>query len=78
MSRKNRNPHPRKPSLTDRYDLDYVNLPECRKFNRIIVKPLKTIFVNLDAEFWSDDFYVVRSLNDPMMRRIERKLGGVA
>lgn len=78
MSRKNRNPHPRKPSLTDRYDLDYVNLPEYRRYNRIIVKPLKTIFVNLDADFWSDDFYVVRSFNDPIMRRIERRIGGAA
>lgn len=77
MSRKNRNPHPCKPSLTDRYDLDYVNLPEFRRYNRIIVRPLKTIFVNLDAAFWSDDFYVVRSFNDPMMRKIERKIGGV-
>lgn len=78
MSRKNRNPHPRKPSLTDRYDLDYVNLPEYARYNRVIVKPLKTIFVNLDADFWSDDFYVIRSFSDPMMRKIERKIGGVA
>ena len=78
MARKNRNPHPRKPSLTDRYDIDYVNLPEYHRYNRIIVKSLKTIFVNLDADFWSDDFYVVRSFNDPIMRRIERRIGGAA
>lgn len=76
MSRKNRNPHPSKPSLTDRYDLDYVYLPECRRYNRIIVRPLKTIFVNLDADFWADDFYVVRSFSDPMMRKLERRIGG--
>lgn len=78
MSRKNRNPHPRKPSLTDRYDLDYVYLPEYPRYNRIVVRPLKTIFVNLDADFWSDDFYVVRNLNDPIMRKIEGKIGGAA
>lgn len=78
MARKNRNQHPRRPSLTDRYDLDYVALPEYRHYNRIIVKPLKTIYVNLDADFDADDFCVVRSFNDPMLRRIERRIGGVA
>lgn len=74
MSRKNRNPHPRKPSLTDRYDLDYVNLPEYPQYNRIVVKPFKTIYVNLDADFWADDFYVVRHMHDPVMRKIIRHI----
>lgn len=78
MARKNRNPHPRKPSLTNNYDLDYVNLPEYPQFNRIIVKPYKTIYVNLDADFWADDFHVVRHMADPVMRKIERKIGGAA
>ena len=78
MARKNRNPHPRKPSLTNRYDLDYVNLPEYPKYNRIIVKPFKTIFVNLDADFWADDFHVVRHMADPVMRLIECRIGGAA
>ena len=78
MARKNRNRHPSRPTLTDRYDLDYVGLPEYKHYNRIIVRPLKTIFVNLDADFWSDDFYVVRSMNEPIMRKIEKKLGGAA
>ena len=75
MSRKNRNPHPRKPSLTDRYDLDYVNLPEYPQYNRIIVKPYKTVYVNLDADFWADGFYVVRHMSDPVMRKIMCRVG---
>ena len=74
MARHNRPKHPRRPILTDRYDLDYVNLPEHPRFNRIIVKPLKTIFVNLDASFDADDFYVVRNLHDPVMRLIEGRI----
>lgn len=74
MARHNRPKHPRRPTLADRYDLDYVNLPEYPGFIRIIVKPLKTIFVNLDASFDADDFYVVRNLHDPMMRLIEGRI----
>ena len=78
MARHNHPKHPRRATLPDRYDLDYVSLPEYPQFIRVIVKPLKTIFVNLDADFDADDFYVVRSLNDPIMRKIESRIGGAA
>lgn len=74
MSRKNRNPHPRRPSLTDRYDLDYVNLPEYPRYNRIVVKPYKTIYVNLDADFDADDFHVVRGYSDPILKKIADRI----
>ena len=74
MARHNHPKHPRKPSLTNNYDLDYVNLPEHPGFIHIIVKPLKTMYVNLDASFDADDFYVVRNLHDPVMRLIEGRI----
>ena len=76
MARRNYPKHPRKSILTDRYDLDYINLPEYPNYCKIIVRPLKTIYVNLDADFDSDDFYVVRGFNDPIMRKIESRMGG--
>ena len=74
MAIHNRPKHPRRPILTDRYDLDDVNLPEHPGFTRIIVKPLKTMLVNLDADFNADDFYVVSNLNDPIMRKIAERI----
>lgn len=78
MARHNRPKHPRNPIFTDRYDLDYVSLPEFPHLIRIVAKPLKTVYVNLDADFDADDFYVVRSFNDPIMRKIESRIGGAA
>lgn len=78
MARRNHPKHTRHPVLVDRYDLDYVNLPEYPQFIRVVVRPLKTIFVNLDADFDADDFYVVRGLHDPIMRKIESRIGGAA
>ena len=74
MARHNHPKHPRIPILTDRYDLDYVNLPEYPQLIRIIVKPLKTIYVNLDADFTADDFHVARQLDDPIMRMIAERM----
>ena len=74
MSRKNHNPHPRYPILSKHYDLDYVNLPEYPNFVRVVAKPLKTIYVNLDADFNADDFYVARDFNDRILRLIAERM----
>ena len=77
MARRNRPKHPSRPNPTDRYELDYVHLPQYTNYNRIVVKPMKTVFVNLDADFWADEMYVVRSCNDPVYRDMQ-KAGVVA
>ena len=74
MARRNYPKHPRKSILTDRYDLDYINLPEYPNYCKIIVRPLKTIYVNLDAGFDSDDTHVVRNMNDRILRIIEERI----
>jgi hypothetical protein len=74
MSRKNRNPHPRKPSLTDRYDMDYVNLPEYPQYCSVVAVPLKTIFYNLDADPHADDFYVAKHYGDKVMKTLAKKI----
>lgn len=74
MGRKNRNPHPRRFSLRDRYDLDYVNLPEYPMYLHIIVGAHKTIYVNLDADFGADGVHTVRRKNDPILRMIAKRL----
>lgn len=77
MARRNHPKHPkrtRKNFFSDRYDLDYVSLPECPGLIRIIAKPYKTIYINLDADFLADDFYVVRDDDDKIMRMIAERI----
>lgn len=74
MARHNRPKHPRNPIFTDRYDLDYVSLPEFPHLIRIVAKPLKTIFVNLDADFLADDFYVARNMDDRILQMIAERI----
>lgn len=79
MPRRNHNPRGRsRSSLIDRYDTDYISLPEYPQYNSIVAIPLKTIFYNLDAACGANDFYVIRSFDDPMMRKLEKKIGGAA
>lgn len=74
MARHNHPKHPRTPIFTDRYDLDYVSLPEYPGLIRVISRPTKTIYINLDADFFADDFHVAKHLDDPIMRMIEERL----
>ena len=74
MARHNHPKHTRKFNLVDRYDLDYVNLPEFPDLIRVVVKPLKTIYVNLDADFDAVDIHVARNMNDRILRAIEERI----
>lgn len=76
MARKNRNPHPRKSRLEDRFDRDYVNLPEYPNYTTITIIPLKTIFINLDAKEGANDFHVARSERDAVARKVLRRIEG--
>lgn len=79
MPRRNHSNHARRKSnIQDRFDTDFVNLPEYPQYITITVIPLKTIFYNLDAACGANDFCVIRSFNDPMMRKLEKQIGGAA
>lgn len=74
MPRRNRTRRPNRPRMEDRFDRDYVNLPEYRQYNTIVVLPMKTIFVNLDADPRADDFYVVKHYGDRVFRKLEKHI----
>ena len=79
MPRRNHSNHAkRKSNIQDRFDTDYVSMPEFPQYTSIAVVPLKTIFYNLDAASGANDFCVIRSFNDPIMRKLEKKIGGAA
>lgn len=60
--------------IADRYDTDYVNLPEYPQYNSVVAVPLKTIFYNLDAAPGADDFHVAKHYGDPVLKKLARKI----
>lgn len=74
MGRKNRSKKGGQQNMIDRYDREYISLPEYPQYKTITAIPLKTILINLEAGRRADDFYVARSENDPVLRRIIKKI----
>lgn len=73
MARKNRNPHPaRKPGKTDRYDVDYVFLPEAPEIAAVAVPSMKTVYKNLSCAPWADEMHIAKSEKDKYLAMIRR------
>ena len=72
MGRHNHKKHIRR--IEDRYDGDYIGLPEQPRIRRIIAVPLKTIYINIDADPDADEIYTAKSWCDPILHMIVRKL----
>lgn len=64
----------RRPGIADRWDSDYIDLPEHPEISRIHAVPLKTVYRNIAAAPWAREVYEIRSWNDPMMDIIGRKI----
>ena len=73
MARKNRNPHPaRRPDRTDRFDVDYVFLPEAPEIAAVAVPQMKTIYKNLSCAPWADTVHEVKGEKDKYLSMIRR------
>ena len=73
MPRKNHNPHPpRKPDAADRFDVDYIFLPEAPEIAAVIVPRMKTIFRNMSCAPWADTAHEVKSEKDKYLAMIRR------
>ena len=64
----------RKSGLLDRYDTDWISMPEYPQYNSVVAIPLKTIFYNLDAASNANDFYVARHYGDPVLKKLAQKI----
>lgn len=64
----------RKSGLLDRYDTDWISLPEYPRYNSIVAIPLKTIFYNLDAAPGANDFHVAKHYGDPVLKKLAKKI----
>ncbi|MBP3411380.1 MAG: hypothetical protein J6M10_10345 [Clostridia bacterium] len=74
MPRRNYSKHPSRQAFEDCFDRDYVNLPEYPQYNTVTVLPMKTIFVNLDADPHADDFYVVKHYGDRVFKKLAKRI----
>lgn len=73
MPRKNHNSHPhRRPDTTDRFDVDYISLPEAPEIAAVIVPRMKTIFRNMSCAPWADTVHEAKSEKDKYLAMIRR------
>ena len=75
MARHNYPKNGRRTTVADRYDTDYVSLPEYPQYCSVVAVPLKTIFYNMDAAPGADDFYVTRCESDPVFKKLAKRIG---
>lgn len=74
MARKNRNPHPCKAHLSERYDVDYVFLPDCPEIAAVAVPSMKTIYRNMACAPWADTVHTAKDDKDKYMAMIRRAI----
>lgn len=74
MARRNYPKRGRRTRLEDKFDRDYAHLPEYPQYTTITIIPMKTIFINMDAAPWANDFHVARSENDPVAKKLIRRM----
>lgn len=73
MGRKNRNPHPtRRSEPVDRYDVDYVFLPEAPEIAAVVAPRMKTIYKNLSCAPWADTVHEAKSEKDKYLTMIRK------
>ena len=73
MARKNRNPHPaRKTDRTDRYDVDYVFLPQAPEIAAGVAPMMKTVYRNMSCAPWADTVPEAKNEKDKYLTMIRR------
>ena len=75
MGRKNHPNHPiRRPDRTDRYDVDYVFLPEAPEIAAVTVPWMKTTYRNMSCAPWADTVHEAKDNKDKYLAMIRRAL----
>ena len=75
MSRKNHNPRMvHRAEKRERYDVDYVFLPECPEIAAIAVPMLKTIYRNMSCAPWADAVHEAKDDKDKYLTMIRRAI----
>lgn len=70
MGRHNHIRRQKRGSMADRYDSDYIDLPEYPQIARINAVPLKTVYHNIAAADWATEIYTAQSWSDKVLQLI--------
>lgn len=70
MSRHNNSKRNRRRSVADRFDTDYIELPEYPDIARVIAVPMKTIYINIAADMGAMEIYTAWSWCDKVLQKI--------
>ena len=74
MGRKNRNPHPAQDrDQHERFDVDYVFLPEAPEIAAVVVPRMKTIYRNMSCAPWADTVHEAKDEKDKYLAMIRRQ-----
>lgn len=65
--------HSKRMNMDDRYDKDYISLPEYPHILRIVAVPMKTIYINVEADPDTADEYTAKSWCDEVLQCIASK-----
>ena len=57
---------------TDRFDVDYVFLPDAPEIAAIVVPQMKTMFRNMNCAPWADAVHEVKGEKDKYLSMIRR------
>lgn len=75
MPRHNNSRHSRPANIiSERFDTDYVELPEHPEILYLIVKPLKTVFRNICAAPEANKRRVIRKFDDRLYKLLRSKM----
>lgn len=72
MARKNRNPNQKKQSARERYDVDYIFMPEHPEITAVIAPQMKTIYRNMSCAPWADEVHIAKNDKDKYLAEIRR------
>ena len=60
--------HPRQPrSIFDRYDTDFVDLPQAPHVKQLVSRTMKTVYRNLSAAPWATESPVVETFDEKFL-----------
>lgn len=63
----------RKENIRDKYDTDFMELPERPEIKYLVAKPTKVIYRNMYAAPGATKIYTARSFNDNLLQLISRR-----
>ena len=75
MGRKNRNPHlAQTRDRIERYDVDFVFLPDAPEIAAVAVPQMKTIYRNMSCASWADTVHEAQDERDKYLTMIRRAI----